>query len=838
MLNEKFAVVDLETAGNNKNKDSIIQLGIVIVQNFKVVETYTTFLSDETELTPFIKELTSIETSMLEDAPRFKDVAHEIAALLDGCIFTAHNVEFDFGFLQSAFRKCGIRYSPNHLLDTVELARIFLPTLERLQLNEIAQSLGLGLSNAHRADEDALATAELLIHLLGKITALNTETQKQLYHLSKALKYNLSDVLFSIIAESEDRQPVDLDHYGSFFMKQAPRMDTHLQPVTVRELYESYVAYSGNEYREEQLRLANEIFEALEQDDNLVVEAYTGVGKTLAFLIAAVSFHSLFGRKVLVSTSRKILQNQILRDELTVLEQAAGLSIGAASLKGKDNYLNLDAFELLLSLEENNTEIVQLKMKLLVWLLETDTGDLAEIHLKGPERSYYRTASIQAGESSNHLFFERALSEAERSAFTVTNHYFLMECLHHLSDVGSIIVDEAHQLKRALEERMRTTFSYQAMKFFIGQIGTAGQDRLLTTYINHNNEMSVYLLEDILKHLNQNIDRIFGAASAGNPEDMRHHIEVSIHHVSIFLGTIRGTQNYQVLYNHMHHYQKMLGSLERGIRTGNYSLETDRNMQKIKVHIHEGDMASLRARAANVTATIMLSGTLEVNESFDHLDYWYGEEYFKTLVIRNEALFRQTKIFVPEDIPVYDVQDDDFIATIVEYIAIYLSETDQKLMVLFSNFELLDKVYEYTEDIQTFEDFVILKQSRATTTEKLLAQFNQLDKCVLLGTSSFNEGINIQTAGTKCLMLTKLPFPVPKESGFKSFYRTDLPEAVFQFRQIAGRIHRRPEEKGLLLLFDKRVLNRRYKDAFLKYFPSENIIQGDGESFKALLRDL
>ncbi|TVT29554.1 DEAD/DEAH box helicase [Salinicoccus cyprini] len=837
MLNEKFAVVDLETAGNNKNKDSIIQLGIVIVQNFKVVDKYTTFLSDETELTPFIKELTSIETSMLENAPRFKDVAHEIAALLDGCVFTAHNVEFDYGFLQSAFRKCGIRYSPNHLLDTVELAKIFLPTLERLQLNEIAQTLGLRLSNAHRADEDALATAELLIHLLGKISALNTDTQKQLYHLSKSLKYSLSDVLFSVIAQSGERSPLGLEHYGSFFMKQAPHMNRHLEPVTVRELYDGYVAYSGNEYREEQLRLANEIFEALEQGDNLVVEAYTGVGKTLAFLIAAVSFHSLFGRKVLVSTSKKILQNQILADELKVLEQASGLSIGAASLKGKENYMNLDAFELLLSLEENNTEIVQLKMKLLVWLLETDTGDLAEIHLKGPERAYYRTASIQAGESSNHLFFERALSEAEQSAFTVTNHYFLMECLDHLPDVASVIVDEAHQLKRSLEERMRTTFSYQAMKFFIGQIGTAGQERLLTTYINHN-EMSVYLLEDILKHLNQSIDRIFGAAAAGNMEDMRHHIEVSIHHASIFLGTIRGTQNYQVLYNHMHHYQRMLGSLERGIRTGSYTLDADRNPQKIKVHIHEADMASLHKKTSHLAATIMLSGTLEVNGSFDHLDYWYGEADFKTLVIRNEALFRQTKIFVPEDIPAYDVQDDDFIATIVEYIAIYLSETDQKLMVLFSNFELLDKVYEYTEDIQTFEDYVILRQSRATTSEKLLAQFNQLDRCVLLGTSSFNEGINIQSTGTKCLMLTKLPFPVPKEADFRSFYRTDLPEAVFQFRQIAGRIHRRPEEKGLLLLFDRRILSRRYSDAFLKYFPPENIIEGDGESFKALLRDL
>jgi len=184
------------------------------------------------------------------------------------------------------------------------------------------------------------------------------------------------------------------------------------------------------------------------------------------------------------------------------------------------------------------------------------------------------------------------------------------------------------------------------------------------------------------------------------------------------------------------------------------------------------------------------------------------------------------------------VNDDRFIWALVDYISVYLSETDSKLMVLFSNYELLDKVAEYTEEVQLFADYAVLRQSRASTPEKLLTQFNQLDKCLLLGTSSFNEGINMQSAGAKCLMLTKLPFPVPTDRGFRNFYKTDLPEAVFSFRQIAGRVHRKPSDKGLVLLFDKRILSRNYKKAFLKYFPKENIIHGPQETFKGLLRDL
>ena len=87
-------------------------------------------------------------------------------------------------------------------------------------------------------------------------------------------------------------------------------------------------------------------------------------------------------------------------------------------------------------------------------------------------------------------------------------------------------------------------------------------------------------------------------------------------------------------------------------------------------------------------------------------------------------------------------------------------------------------------------------------------------------------------------MLTKLPFPVPNQDSFSHFYSEDLPEAVIHFRQIAGRLKRSEEDKGILMLFDDRIINKPYKNAFLKYFPEKNIIHDDRTSFKALLFDL
>lgn len=830
--------MDLETTGNNKNKDSIIQLSIVFVENFKIVDQYTTFLSDDTEISPFIRELTNIEPYMLKGAPKFKDVAQEIASLLDNCIFTAHNVEFDYGFLKSALKSQGIKYEPRYKIDTVELSKIFMPTLERFQLNEIAQAIGIDLSNAHRADEDAKATAELLIKLQEIITSMNTDTLKQLYHLAKPLKHNLSDLIFSTIAESENINPVHLEKHGSVHLRKQKLHSKDITPVEVEELYKNYIDYTGNDYREDQLLLAHKIFEAFEQQDHLALEAYTGLGKTISFLIAAVSYHSMYDKKIMISTSRKILQKQIITDDLMLLQQSVGFNIYAADLKGRDNYLNLNAFELLLSLEDENTEIIYLKMKLLVWLLDTETGDLSEIHLKGPEKSYYRTMAIQAGNDRTHPYFERALQKARDSMIIITNHYFLIDCLDYMKDTDSVLIDEAHQLKHSLDERMEAAYSYQGLKFFIGQIGMASQERLLSTYISDNNETVLYLLEDLLKHLNQNIDRLFGSISAGNLDESLLHVKGGLKYTETFLSAIRGTNNYQMLYNHMHHYQDMLKLLKNGIEDGNYTIEKDANFQKAKIYIKQDRVKILTRHMEHLSSTVLLSGTLEVNGSFKHLEFWFGETPYRSLVIGNDSLFDRTKLFIPEDIPEYDVDDDRFIWAIVDYIAVYLSETESKLMVLFSNYDLLDKVSEYTQDIQMFEDYIVLKQSRATTPEKLLAQFNQLDKCLLLGTSSFNEGINIESTGTKCLMLTKLPFPVPKDKGFRNFYKNDLPEAVFSFRQIAGRVHRKPSDQGLVLLFDNRILTRNYKKAFLKYFPEENIIHGQQDTFKGLLRDL
>src|SRR5699024_5293874 len=149
-------------------------------------------------------------------------------------------------------------------------------------------------------------------------------------------------------------------------------------------------------------------------------------------------------------------------------------------------------------------------------------------------------------------------------------------------------------------------------------------------------------------------------------------------------------------------------------------IAANNNFQKMTIYVHDHFKESIASVIEKISSSVLLSGTLEVGGSFKHLDFWFGDQPYDAQVISQDNLFEKTSLFIPEDIPDYNAGDEQYIAAIVEYIAMYLTETDSKLMVLFSNYDLLDKVSDYTGELQMFEEYVVLKQSRSTSSEKLL----------------------------------------------------------------------------------------------------------------------
>jgi DNA polymerase III subunit epsilon len=165
-----FAVVDIETTGGNFHQDRIIEVAVVIHNGVRVVAEYTSLVNPEKPIQPFISRLTGISNKMVKSAPTFEDIAEELADVLKGHVFVAHNVRFDYGFIKASFKRAGISYRAPHFC-TVELSREIFPGHPSYSLGKLSKSMGISVAHRHRAFGDAAATAELL----GRMVAVNPE---------------------------------------------------------------------------------------------------------------------------------------------------------------------------------------------------------------------------------------------------------------------------------------------------------------------------------------------------------------------------------------------------------------------------------------------------------------------------------------------------------------------------------------------------------------------------------------------------------------------------------------------------------------------------------------
>lgn len=160
-----YAVVDIETTGSKPDYDRIIEIAICLHDGQKVIDSFSTLINPERYIPDFISRLTGISNAMIEDAPRFYEVAKKIIEFTEGHVFVAHNVHFDYSFLKNEFKSLGYQYQRKTLC-TVRLSRKLIPYLASYSLGKLCKSIGIGIQDRHRARGDAEATAELLTRLV------------------------------------------------------------------------------------------------------------------------------------------------------------------------------------------------------------------------------------------------------------------------------------------------------------------------------------------------------------------------------------------------------------------------------------------------------------------------------------------------------------------------------------------------------------------------------------------------------------------------------------------------------------------------------------------------
>ncbi|EIM5223841.1 ATP-dependent helicase, partial [Staphylococcus pseudintermedius] len=751
---------------------------------------------------------------------------------------------------------------------------------------------GIPLTQAHRADEDAYTTARIMILAFEKFEVLPINTKKQLYYLSKQLKYQLDDYFFEQVRlHDATKEMTGLNQFEQIYYLAPPDFEvSHIQfDGNLTALYQTIVDVCHYQYREEQLYMAQIVFDQLMHNEKALIEADTGSGKSLAYLVASLMYYIETGEHVMISTNTKMLQNQLLLQDIPKINEALNVSINATLIKSKQDYISLGLISQVLKDETTNYDVNLLKMQLLIWILETRTGDIQELNLRGGQKMYFeQKIETYVPVRKDFHYYNHIRTNASKIQIGITNHAHLLYSSpeHTLYQMFKhCIIDEAHRLPDYAIDCAIHAFGYADIKYQLGLIGKTENEKLLKQIDQLEQQRILQKLDippidvfsikqDIneIHDMNEHFfDHIFNKVHEGQlyddetsklhyAYDMKRDQLIPLLHqyISKINVTLEHFNNMKhkvvkTLRKHLLYIVDQLREIETGLKAGHLFYITLKNVQQkstIKIHLKDASIKHLLTEKIlkQFESISFVSGTLTFNGSFKNYQKWFEEDvHFQTYKITSEHQHNaNAHIFVPNDIKRYNYQNqEEYIQTIVEYIARYVTTVDSKCLVLFTSYKMLYNVMDYLNQMAEFDDYVILSQQQSQN-YKIVQQFNHFDKAILLGTSTFFEGFDYQAHGIKCVMIAKLPFmnhhaikPMLLANEFDNVFKDYvLPEAVLRFRQGLGRLLRNENDQGIVVSFDNRLIHSQYRHFFQNTFTHFQQHEGNIKQFGQLLHQI
>lgn len=459
-----FVAIDIESTGLDHEKDEVIEVALVRFQNGLAVDHYQTLVKPSQEVRAFIHTLTGISADDLANAPVFGDVADSIRSFIGNFPLVAHNAQFDSRFLKQAFARIGQVIENQAIYDTLLLSRIIWQDVTNHRLETLIASLGIERAASHRALPDAQACGELFVLSIQKFQDFSASIRFELARLAKGTVW---ESLFATLSPTEPT-PFILASENATTPKGAPQGKV---PNRVRDYFAPNGALSrtvpGYVANEQQQHYAEIVERNLFMGGLAVLEAGTGTGKSLGYLVPAAVKAAVNGERVVISTATRALQEQLLQKDIPLLEPIMGGKLKAAIVKGRNNYLclrkfheHLDHAELLLPVDEREA-----MMPLLPWVERTTTGDANEsggFHIGRNRQLWAKLASESSTcVGSSCAYYQQcfglgARRKAAEANLVLVNHALFLQDLATdfaiLPTYEHIVFDEAHRLPQAAHE--------------------------------------------------------------------------------------------------------------------------------------------------------------------------------------------------------------------------------------------------------------------------------------------------------------------------------------------------------------------------------------------------
>ena len=919
----EYVALDLEMTGVDLETDDIIEVGAVRFTADGPRARFSTLVNPGRPLPRRIAALTGIRTEELAAAPPFTEVAERLVRFVGDAPVVGQHVDWDLAFL----KKHGL-VAAGPVFDTAQIAELLLPGRPDYSLRSLARLLDVEFPVQHRALPDAEAAMAVFLRLLERARRVDPLVLDEIVRLTANTSWPLRHFFRAVTAgaprRGEGRRRHDLEGMPLDVAPSPADLPPPLTanqrlrsvtPVEVAAVFEAAgrdpERFPGFERRPEQVTMAEAVAETLSGQGTLVVEAGTGTGKSLAYLVPAACFALRNNARVVVSTNTIALQEQITNKDVPQLYRL--LEAGApddirprvpelrvAQIKGRRNYLCLQRLASLRRAGAQNEVEARFLARILLWLQVTESGDRAELSLSPEEEPLWNRVCAQdsacfAGPSyyvrNGTCLLLRARRRAEGAHIVVANHALLLSDLaaggHALPSYERLIVDEAHNL----EDEATTQFGFQAgqghlLEYLDGLwLRTAGRESGLVADLHaalrlvpetdpaYRLHAAAEVVAEAVQRARAHVPELFArvgefvAQHGDNGGEYDHRlllteakrvqpqwgqvelawentrlallaVEDALVRLNLALGDAEGAN----ILDHDALLSGVAAAVQQGLRLREGLDEIierhdgDRiawitinrltgavSFSSAPLHVGEVLNDYLFGRKAS---TVLTSATLSTGGSFKYIKERLGVPEARELMLGSPFDYKRAAlVLVPNDMP--EPTERDYQRAVEHAVVELCTASRGRALVLFTSHSALRATHAAVKRPLERAGIRVLGQNIEGTAAEILAQLRANPQTVLLGTASFWEGVDVVGEALSLLVIAKLPFSVPTDPVFSArasllddpFNEYAVPQAGLRFKQGFGRLIRHRDDRGVMVVLDRRLRSKRYGRVFLNSLP-------------------